>query len=224
MPNRRFRRIAVVLSYLTASRNLELLSAWDGPGSHTRVEELLDLVGLTGRAQSRVRSFSTGMRQRLGLAAALISEPELLIVDEPTTGLDPAGIRDLHSLLTSFAAGGRTVVLSSHDLDDVERLCTDVTVLKAGAVVHDGSLAELRSLAPNRCWRLRTADDEVACWLADVDPRITLDRDGSGSLRVQADPLDLDRFLLALAAEGVAVRGLQPEQLSLESLFFQLAQ
>ena len=93
--------------YLTASRNLELLSAWDGAASNARVEELLELVGLAGRAQSKVRGFSTGMRQRLGLAAALISEPEVIIVDEPTSGLDPAGVRDVHALLLAMAESGR---------------------------------------------------------------------------------------------------------------------
>ncbi len=209
--------------YLTASRNLELLSAWDGPAAHRRVEELLDRVGLADRAQSRVRSLSTGMRQRLGIAAALISDPQVLIVDEPTTGLDPAGIRDLHALLAELAADGKAVLLSSHDLDEVEQLCTDVTVLRAGEVVYDGSLAALRARAPGRVWRMHTADDAVAAFVAGRHPAISVSAADPGLL-VRADTADLDALVLALAAEGVAVRELRRDDLPFESLFFQLTE
>ena len=211
--------------YLTASRNLELLSAWDGPSAHRRVEELLESVGLAGRAQSKVRGFSTGMTQRLGLAAALISDPQILLVDEPTSGLDPAGIRDLHAVLAGWAAAGRTVVLSSHDLAEVEQLCTDVTVLRAGRVAYSGTLTGLREQAPSRSWRLRTSDDPAAVAAAGKDQRI----DGTpgpdaGGLTIVADPVDLDRYVLALGAGGIAVRELKPLELPLESLFFQLTE
>lgn len=210
--------------YLTASRNLELLSAWDGPIAHARVEELLELVGLADRAQSKVRSFSTGMRQRLGLAAALISEPRILIVDEPATGLDPAGIRDLHALLAAIAESGGAVLLSSHDLDEVGQLCTEVTVLRAGTVVYDGSIAMLRERAPQRLWRLHTGDDDLALLTASAHPGVDVRADRSGQLLVCADQAELDRFLIDLAVRGSAVRELHRDELPFESLFFQLTE
>lgn len=209
--------------YLTASRNVELLSALSGPVPAARVEELLGLVGLADRAQTKVRTFSTGMRQRLALAAALIGEPDVLIVDEPATGLDPAGLRSLSTTLTELAERGCTVLLSSHDLDEVERLCSDVTVLRAGEVVYDGSMDGLRRTAPNRCWRLHTADDEMAAVLAAGRPGMKLTRDTTGLL-LEAELEHIDALVLALAANGVAVRELSRQQLALESLFFQLTE
>ena len=209
--------------YLTASRNLELLSAWDGPGPHRRVEELLDRVGLADRSQSKVRGFSTGMRQRLGLAAALISDPQVLIVDEPTTGLDPAGIRELHALLADLAAAGHTVVLSSHDLDEVEQLCSDVTVLRAGTVVYTGTLDALTERSAERMWRVHTADDRVAALIADRNPGVQA-RSAGAVLMVKADLAEMDAYVLSLAAEGVAVRELRRDSLALEELFFQLTE
>ena len=209
--------------YLTASRNLELLSAWDGPKAHRRVEELLDQVGLTGRAQTKVRGFSTGMRQRLGLAAALISDPQVLIVVEPATGLDPAGIRDLRALLADLARSGRTVLLSSHDLDEVEQLCTAVTVLRAGAVVYDGPMDALLARAPGRRWRLESSDDAAALTIAARHPDVHAQTIGDGDgLLVQSPAGQLDEFVIALAVGGIAVRGLRREALPFESLFFQL--
>ena len=206
--------------YLTASRNLELLSAWDGATSHARVEELLELVGLADRGQSKVRGFSTGMRQRLGLAAALISDPSVMIVDEPTSGLDPAGVRDVHALLVAMAESGRTVLLSSHDLDEVERLCTHVTVLRHGSVVYSGGIRSLRAQAGHRVWRLQTSDNDQA--LLVEHPQVVVELGPGGALQVAASQSDFDQLLLMLAAGGVVVRELSREELSFETLYFQL--
>jgi ABC-2 type transport system ATP-binding protein len=210
--------------YLTASRNLELLSAWDGPQSHARVEDLLELVGLADRAQSKVRGFSTGMRQRLGLAAALISEPAVLIVDEPTSGLDPAAVRDVHALLLALAGAGRTVLISSHDLEEVERLCTDVTVLREGRVAYAGSIASLRERAGRRVWELDTSDNDQAALLASHHRQVTVDAGPWGALKVTAEQEDLDGYLLALAGHGIVVRELHRDELSFETLYFQLTE
>ena len=209
--------------YLSASRNLELLSAWDGALSHARVEEMLELVGLSGRAQSKVRGFSTGMRQRLGLAAALISDPDVLIVDEPTSGLDPAGVRDLHALLVSIAGSGKTVLLSSHDLEEVERLCSDVTVLRDGAAVYSGTLGDLLARAGTRHWLLTTTDDEQALSLASGVAGLVVVAQRTG-LQVRASQQDVDGYLLLLATRGVAVRGLVRDELSFQALYFQLTE
>jgi ABC-2 type transport system ATP-binding protein len=210
--------------YLTASRNLELLSAWDGPRSSARVEELLALVGLADRAQSKVRGFSTGMRQRLGLAAALISEPDLLVVDEPTSGLDPAGVRDLHTLLLTVAATGPSILLSSHDLDEVERLCSDVTVLRTGRVVYSGSLDDLRAQARARVWTLQTSDNDRAVLAVSTHPGVTVTVGALSTLKVTADSDAMDGYVRGLAAYGVAVRELLRDQLPFESLYFQLTE
>jgi ABC-2 type transport system ATP-binding protein len=210
--------------YLTASRNLELLSAWDGPRSNARVEELLALVGLADRAQSKVRGFSTGMRQRLGLAAALISEPDLLVVDEPTSGLDPAGVRDLHTLLLTVAATGPSILLSSHDLDEVERLCSDVTVLRTGRVVYSGSLDDLRAQAGARVWTMQTSDNDRAVLAVSSHLGVTVTVGALGALKVTADPDAMDGYVKGLAAYGVAVRELLRDQLPFESLYFQLTE
>jgi ABC-2 type transport system ATP-binding protein len=210
--------------YLTASRNLELLSAWDGAFSHGRVEELLRLVGLSDRAQSKVRGFSTGMRQRLGLAAALISDPDVLIVDEPTSGLDPAAVRDLHALLLAIAGSGRTVLLSSHDLDEVERLCAGVTVLREGTVMYAGTIAALRDRAGERVWSLDTSENDTALLVAADDNSLRVGPGPSGGLQVRGSQPDFDRYVVALAAGGVAVRELVRDTLSFETLYFQLTE
>jgi ABC-2 type transport system ATP-binding protein len=210
--------------YLTASRNLELLAAWDGPRSSGRVDELLALVGLGDRAHSKVRGFSTGMRQRLGLAAALISEPQLIIVDEPTSGLDPAGVRDLHTLLLTIADTGPSILLSSHDLDEVERLCTAVTVLRDGRVVHSGSLDDLRAQAGSRVWTLQSSHNDRAVLAASSYPGVTVTIGALGALTVTADQDVMDDYARGLAAYGVAVRELLRDRLPFEELYFQLTE
>jgi ABC-2 type transport system ATP-binding protein len=128
--------------YLSGRRNLQLLADLDGVDA-AAVEPLLERVGLTGRAHDRVAGYSTGMRQRLGIAAALLRRPDVLALDEPTSGLDPAGIRDSASLLRELAADGVAVLVSSHMIGELEELCDSYTILMEGAVIWDGSAAEV---------------------------------------------------------------------------------
>src|SRR5690349_13174686 len=124
---------------LTARQNLTALAALRGDHAGTMgIDEALGQVGLTDVADDRVRGFSLGMRQRLGLAAALLTRPRLLILDEPSNGLDPAGTRHVHRVLTGLAANGTSVVLSSHRMDDLAALCSEITVLANGRVVFSG--------------------------------------------------------------------------------------
>ena len=116
---------------------------------------MLDQVGLTDVADDRVRGFSLGMRQRLGLAAALLTKPRLLVLDEPSNGLDPAGKRHVHGVLTRLAADGTAVVLSSHRMDDLEALCSEVTILATGRVVFSGPLGKLAAENRELDYRLR---------------------------------------------------------------------
>src|SRR5437879_6686699 len=124
---------------LTARQNLAALAALRGRDARTAgIDDVLDQVGLTDVADERARGFSLGMRQRLGLAAALLTKPRLLVLDEPANGLDPAGKKHVHGVLSRLAADGATVVLSSHRMDDLEALCSEVTILAAGRVAFSG--------------------------------------------------------------------------------------
>ena len=151
--------------YLTGRRNLELVAALDGDGADGRIDAALDTVALTDRARDKVGGYSHGMRQRLGIAGALLREPRLLLLDEPATGLDPAGMRDMRLLIHRLAAEGITVLLSSHLMSEVEELCNRVAIVSDGRVRYEGSLQELMQTTAGR-YELRTTDDERAVQVA----------------------------------------------------------
>src|SRR5438093_918349 len=146
--------------YLSARRNLELLADYDD-GPRARIDEVLELVELRDRAADRVGGYSHGMKQRLGIAASLLRAPRLLLLDEPTTGLDPAGMRDMRELVRRLAGEGITILLSSHLLYEVEELCNRVAIVRRGRVVYEGSLAELKATAAAG-YTLRVVDVETA--------------------------------------------------------------
>src|SRR5215207_11018552 len=131
--------------FLTGRENLAIVAAAREPAAHGRIEGALDLVGLAARADERVKQYSLGMRQRLGVARALLGDPELLILDEPTNGLDPAGILEFRLMIRALVAEGRTVVLSSHLLDEVEKICDSIAIVDHGRVVMQGTIAELKA-------------------------------------------------------------------------------
>src|SRR5207248_8983772 len=139
--------------------------ALDGDGAAERVDRVLETVELSPRAAHRVGGYSHGMRQRLGIAAALLRDPRLLILDEPATGLDPAGMRDMRVLIRRLADQGITVLLSSHQLPEVQELCDRVAIIDSGQVVYEGALSELRRQGGTD-YRLRTTDDELALRIA----------------------------------------------------------
>src|SRR6187549_959809 len=136
--------------YLSGRTNLEMLAAFDGGDARSRIGEVLDLVELTDRAADKVGGYSHGMRQRLGIAGALLRDPRLLLLDEPTTGLDPGGMRDMRLLVRRLAEQGITVLLSSHLMGEVEELCDRVAIVRTGRVVYEGSLAELLATTAGR--------------------------------------------------------------------------
>jgi ABC-2 type transport system ATP-binding protein len=207
--------------YLSARRNLDLLAALDGPGAAVRVDEVLAVVGLSDRAHQKIGGYSTGMRQRLGIAAALLRDPYLLVLDEPTNGLDPAGVHDLHALIRSFAASGRTVLLSSHDMGEVERLCDSVTIMRRGSVVYSGDIDQLRAEAPAPTYLLSTADDARVESLATLHGRVSISRNALGLLvHAQADAMDA--FAIALGRDEIAIRSLARQDTALEALFLRL--
>jgi ABC-2 type transport system ATP-binding protein len=210
--------------YLSGRQNLDLLARLDGASAgRVAVVAALEQVELTAHADIPVAGYSAGMRQRLGLAAALLRSPRLLLLDEPTSSLDPGAARAVRTLIRRLAAEGAAVVLSSHDMNEVEELCATLTVLDRGRAVFAGAVVELRRLAPGIRHLLHTSDDPAALALARQRPDLTIaaaqENDG---LEVAAETAALDRYVIALGRAGIAVRGLESRSPSLESLFLQL--
>ena len=209
--------------YLSGRVNLELLAELDvARTGGERVDEALDRVGLTGRGDDRVSGYSTGMRQRLGIAAALLRSPAVLLLDEPTSGMDPAGVREVGDLVRRLAAEGAAVLLSSHQIGEIEGICDSFTVLRRGRVVWSGGEADLRAQAPGSAYRLTTSQDERALELAGDHPGVTLTRSRDGELRLASRAGALDPFVVALGQAGVAIRRLELLVSPLESMFFAL--
>ncbi|MFJ1791148.1 ABC transporter ATP-binding protein [Kitasatospora griseola] len=205
---------------LTARQNLAALAALRGRAAG--VEEALDQVGLTDVADDRAGGFSLGMRQRLGLAAALLTRPRLLVLDEPSNGLDPAGKRHVHGVLRQLAADGTAVVLSSHRMDDLEALCSEVTVLATGRVVFSGPLDELAAENGALDYRLLTSDPAAARRVAAGTAGVRVTDDGGERLVVRAPVPALDALVVRLVQAGVAVRELAPVVSPLEAAFLAL--
>ena len=205
--------------YLSGRKNLELLAAFDGGGASGRIDEVLDVVELRGRAGDRVGGYSHGMRQRLGIAAALLRRPRLLLLDEPTTGLDPVGMRDMRMLIRRLAAEGITVLLSSHQLTEVEEVCNRVAIIRAGGIVFEGGLEDLRRTAATR-YRLRTTHPERAAAICAAQPGIRDLRSDDDGLTFVADEEAVPDLSVALVEAGVAIAALIPQRPSLEDLFF----
>ncbi|MEU4220804.1 ABC transporter ATP-binding protein [Actinoplanes sp. NPDC026623] len=207
---------------LTGRRNLRLLAGLDGATSPSRIDEVLETVDLRARAGDKAGGYSFGMRQRLGVAAALLRDPRLLVLDEPANGLDPAGIRDMRALVKRLAAGGLTVLLSSHDMGEVEEICDDVTIMRAGAVVYHGSIAALREKAPEQAHEIRTTDDGRTAMLATAAGLTVTPLDDG--LAVRGAQPDIDALVAEVVAEGIALRALARRETPLEALFFMLTE
>jgi ABC-2 type transport system ATP-binding protein len=218
---------AAFYPYLSGRRNLALLARLDGSRKselRERVDGVLELVGLSGAADVTVAGYSAGMRQRLGLAGALLRRPQLLLLDEPTSTLDPAGARDVRALAMRLADEGVAIVWSSHDMAEVEELCAELTVIDRGRVVFAGTPDELRAHAPPPMHVLHTSDDRTALALASHRPGVTVKvaTVADDGLEVSAEVEALDAYVIALGRAGVAVRALDRRPRSLESLFLEL--
>jgi ABC-2 type transport system ATP-binding protein len=162
------------------------------------------------------------MRQRLGLAAALLRRPRLLVIDEPTSALDPAGAAEIRAMTRRLADEGAAVVLSSHNMAEIEALCGSVTILDRGGVIFSGPIEALRERAPAPTYVLRTSDDRAAIRHGAGRPGLTIVPLDAGGFELSAHADALDAYVIALGASGIAVRVLQPQTRSLESLFLQL--
>ena len=209
--------------YLTGRKNLELVAALDGGDAAARIDAALDIVELADRARDKVGGYSHGMRQRLGLAGALLRDPRLLILDEPATGLDPGGMRDMRLLIRRLAGQGMTVLLSSHLMAEVEELCDRVVIISSGRVRYEGALDELIATTAGR-YELRTTDDARAQQIAAAQRGVDdLARNARG-LAFAADERAATALSIALGEAGVGIAALVPRTATLEELFFRMTE
>jgi ABC-2 type transport system ATP-binding protein len=208
--------------YLSGYANLEVLAELDGGGSRARIDDVLEQVELAGRGGDRVSGYSTGMRQRLGIAAALMRAPSLLLLDEPTAGLDPAGVRFVGGLVRALSADGVSVLLSSHQIGEIEGVCDSFNVLSRGRVVWEGTAEQMRAQAPPSAYRMVTSDDARALAIASDRRGVQAAPSPDGGLTVDVEAGELDPFVLALGRSDVAVRRLELPVSPLESMFFAL--
>jgi ABC-2 type transport system ATP-binding protein len=204
--------------YLSGRKNLRLLADYDEPSSRSRIEEVLETVELRDRAKDRVGGYSHGMRQRLGIAASLLREPRLLLLDEPATGLDPAGMRDMRDLIRRLAGDGITILLSSHLLYEVEELCNRVAIIRKGSIVYEGRLGDLLATATT-LYRLKTRDPERARTLCLNQAGLSKVELAGDEIRFAADEDAVATLSLALGQARVAITQLVAETQSLEELF-----
>jgi len=209
--------------HLTGRENLVVVSALISDEATQRIPAVLERVGLAARADDRVATYSLGMRQRLGIARCLLNDPRLLVLDEPMNGLDPAGIQEFRSLIRSFVAEGRTVLISSHLLDEIERTCDMVAIIDRGHLIRQGRLADLRDGSVAQI--LITCDDNTkANVILGVQPEVrAVARDQQGNLLVTLRHSDGAAALnRALVIGGVAVSRLEPVRATLEERFLDI--
>ena len=210
--------------YLSGRSNLRELAAVGSPVSRGRIEEVLELVGLQDRANDAVQTYSLGMKQRLGIAAALLSDPRLLLLDEPANGLDPAGIVAMRDTLRHLAAEGKTVFVSSHQLAEVQVMADVVGIIAAGRLVREGPLADLLAAQESVRVRVRPAQlaqaSAVLAGMGPVEPLAEAQRD-AGWLTVHVAAKRAEEVNRALAASGVYASGLEAGN-DLEMLFLEL--
>jgi ABC-2 type transport system ATP-binding protein len=209
----------VFYDYLSGWRNLEILSHYTAPTPAKRIREVIDWVGLTGREKSKVRTYSHGMRARLALAQALLPQPELLILDEPSDGLDPEGIHEMRqTILRLHKEFGLTILLSSHLLNEVEQLCTRIAVLNRGKKVFDGTLAE--ATQKQKWVRLRTGDFDSA--IAQLRAAQLINGARDEKLISLNDGIGTDQIVRFLVERGLAVFEIAPQDETLEDFYLEL--
>ena len=204
--------------YLSGLRNLRLLADYDEPVSRSRIEEVLELVELRDRSNDRVGGYSHGMRQRLGLAAALLRRPQLLLLDEPATGLDPAGMRDMRGLIRRLAGAGITILLSSHLLYEVEELCNRVAIIRKGSIIYQGRLGDLLATAASG-YRLKTREAERARALLLGQRGVQHVVVEGDVFRFSADEDAVAALSVALGQARIPILQLAQETATLEDLF-----
>ncbi len=210
---------AAFYPYLSGRENLHVVADLAGI-SHSGVDPVLDEVDLLPRAHRKFSGYSTGMKQRLGVAAALLKNPELLILDEPTNGLDPQGMAEMRRLIRNMAQGERTVLLSSHLLGEVEQICDRVGVIRDGRLVVESTVHDLRG--DEGLLVKAEPDDRAYGFLAEMFGPELISRNEDGAIHIKADPRRSMEINGRLQAAGIGVSELRPFETSLEEVFFQL--
>jgi len=210
----------VFYDYLSGWRNLEILSHYTAPTPKARIDEVVEWVGLSGREKSKVRTYSHGMRARLALAQALLPKPELLILDEPSDGLDPEGIHEMRqTILRLHREMGLTILLSSHLLNEVEQLCTRIAVMNKGRKVFEG---EMSNLGKSQGWaRLEVSDFPAATRCLRAQNLIIDERPNAVCL---SEKVAVDQVVRCLVANNIAIHAIAPHEQSLEEFYLELMQ
>jgi ABC-2 type transport system ATP-binding protein len=206
--------------YLGARDNLRVLAKIDGKTTGEAIEETLRITDLVAAADRPFRTYSLGMKQRLGIAAALLASPELIILDEPTNGLDPAGIVEIRSLLRELAQRGKAVVLSSHQLNEVQRICDRVAIVNGGEIVAEGTVSSL--IGGRQTVRATVSDVHLAVLLIERLPWVTSLKVHEDQLEIGGEPPDPFELSRTLSASGVWVRSLAAAEPTLENVFLSI--
>jgi len=206
--------------YLTAIKNLELVCKIKEVSTDT-IEEKLKLVGLWDRKDSKFSTFSLGMKQRLAIASALLNDPELLILDEPTNGLDPEGIHQIRSLIIDIASRGTTILLASHLLDEVEKVCSHVLVLQKGNLLYQGKVSDING--NKSFFKLKSSNnEELISALHAIDALDTIEKYNGFITAAIKTELDADQLNKLLVEKGIYLSHLTKEYMSLEEQFLSL--
>jgi ABC-2 type transport system ATP-binding protein len=210
-----------LLPYLSGRGNLDLLAQLRTGVDGRRIAEVLERVGLTFAAERKAKTYSTGMKQRLGLAAAILHWPELIILDEPTNGLDPSGMRDVRNLISSLAEDGTTVFLSSHLLHEVEMVCDKIAVINKGQIVAQGSVDDLLA-QQDHIVKVRVSAPEKARQILQMLPGVTQIKANGAYVEVKGVPSE--RIVIELVNQGIVPGEVTVQKNDLESLFLGLTQ
>ncbi len=206
--------------YMTAAQNLELVCKIKGVSS-PKIEEKLKIVGLLDRKDSKFRTFSLGMKQRLAIASALLNDPEILILDEPTNGLDPQGIHQIREIIKKIAALGTTILLASHLLDEVEKVCSHVVIIRKGIKLYSGRVDEMN--ASHGFFELKSNQDSVLkTWISNHEKFKNFKEEDDKIIAFLAHELDAESLNKQLSQEGIILTHLVKRKESLEEQFLQL--
>jgi ABC-2 type transport system ATP-binding protein len=206
--------------YMTAAQNLKLVCRIKGVDP-AKIEEKLELVGLLDRKNHKFSTYSLGMKQRLAIASALLNDPEILILDEPTNGLDPQGIHQIRQIIKEIAATGTTILLASHMLDEVEKVCSHVVVLRKGEKLYSGRVDEM--IASHGFFELKSQQHEALLKVLEEDPKFgTISVENELIKVILLEPMDASSFNRLMFDKGIVLSHLVKRKESLEEQFLQL--
>lgn len=212
---------ATFYPYLTGRKNLEVLARTGGYYDPKRLQAIIEQVGMADRVDRRTKGYSTGMKQRMGLAATLIGDPDLIILDEPTNGLDPAGIQEMRLFIRELAdKQGKTIFLSSHMLNEIEQVCDRVAIINKGKLVREGTVSDLLSEQS----RLLVEADPLDKAQAVLSPNWTLHTNGGAHLTVEARHDDIPHIIRKLVENQINIYEVAPQRQSLEEYFLAVTQ